>query len=153
MKTARKLLGSMLFVVAPLLLAANSAQAGVSCHRIDAKGVGQDLGGGVTEADVIGGGLLNGTTLGSFSVVGGAPPVFAVAGTVTFTARKATLTVSLEGTFNVATGDFLTTGPVSGSTGKLSGATGSLTLDGTQDLLTGEFEEDITGVICVDLAP
>ena len=36
--------------------------------------------------------------------------------------------------------------------GRLSGATGSLMLEGVQDLPTGKFVEDVTGLIWVDLA-
>ena len=39
----------------------SEAQAAVSCHKINAKGIGQDLGGGVTNANIDGGGLLSGT--------------------------------------------------------------------------------------------
>lgn len=153
MRTLKGLVELFLFVVAGSLLAISAAHAAVSCHKINAKGVGQDLGGGMTEARIIGGGLLQGTTQGSFAITGGAPPVFDIAGTVTFTTKKATLTVSLTGTFDVATGSFLTSGAVTAATGKLAGATGTLVLDGIQDLATGTFVEDVNGLICVDLAP
>ena len=139
------------FIAAAVIATLGQAHAAVSCHKINAKGVGQDLGGGITEARIIGGGLLHGTTQGNFVITGGAPPVFAIAGTVTFTTRQATLTVALTGTFDVATGAFVTTGPVLTATGKLTGATGTLTLDGTQDLSTGRFTEEVNGLICVDL--
>lgn len=129
------------------------AQAAVSCHKINAKGVGQDLGGGMTEAQIIGGGLLQGTTQGSFAVTGGSPPVFLISGSVTFTTQQSTLTATVAGTFNVASGAFSTTGPVTAAAGKLSGATGTLTLEGIQDLATGKFAEDVSGLICVDLRP
>jgi hypothetical protein len=151
MKIARGMLGTVLSVTG--LLLASQVDAGVSCHRINAKGEGQDLGGGVTEARIIGGGLLQGSTVGNFAITGGAPPVFEVAGTVMFTTHQATLTASVTGTFNVMTGEFVTSGPVSAATGKLAGATGSLVLDGVQDLVTGAFVEDVTGLVCVDLSP
>ena len=132
---------------------AGPAHAGVSCHKINAKGVGQDLGGGNTEAHVIGGGLLQGTTRAHFDITGGSAPVFVIHGTLIVTTNQATLTVHLGGTFNVATGAFVSTGPVTGATGKLEEATGTLTLDGVEDLASGRFAEDITGTICVDLAP
>jgi hypothetical protein len=131
-----------------------TAPAGVSCHKIDAKGVGQDLGGGNTVANINGGGLLNGTTAGSFVLGAFTPPsTFAIAGTVTFTANNATLTVSVAGSFDVASGAFAASGPVIASTGKLAGATGALSLAGIEDLTTGAFTEDVTGNICVDLSP
>ena len=88
-----------------------------------------------------------------FRSTGGVPPVFSIAGTVTFTTRQATLTVALTGTFNVATGAFVATGPVMSATGKLTGATGTLTLEGVEDLSTGRFTEEVRGLICADLAP
>jgi hypothetical protein len=145
-----------LCAVAGIALLAGPAQAttgGQSCHKINAKGIGQDMGGGSTTAQIVGGGLLHGTTAGTFAIVGGAPPAFAIAGTVVFTTNKGTLTVGVSGTFDVSTGAFNSTGPVTASTGKLAGATGSLTLDGVQDLATGAFTETVTGSICVDLSP
>ncbi len=117
------------------------------------QGNGQDLGAGSTTAQIVGGGLLHGTTAGTFAIVGGAPPVLAIAGTVVFTTNAGTLTVGVSGTFDVSTGAFSSAGPVTGSTGKLEGATGSLTLEGVQDLGTGAFTERVTGSICVDLSP
>jgi hypothetical protein len=125
----------------------------MSCHKINAKGVGQDLGNGATSAQIIGGGLLQGTTQGSFVIAGGNPPAFPISGTVVFTTSQATLTVTVVGTFNVETGDFFATGPVSASTGKLAGAAGTLLLEGAEDLATGKFVEFVTGLICVDLGP
>ena len=139
------------FVAAAVIATLGQAHAAVSCHKINAKGVGQDLGNGMTEARIIGGGLLHGTTQGSFVVTGGVAPVFTVAGAVTFTTQQSTLTVALAGTFNVASGAFATTGPVTLATGKLAGATGTLTLNGVQDLPTGSFTEEVSGLICADL--
>jgi hypothetical protein len=153
MKTLKRSVELFLFVVAVSLPAVNLAHAAVSCHKINAKGVGQDLGGGMTEAKIIGGGLLHGTTQGSFAITGGAPPVLSIAGPVTFTTNKGTLTVTITGTFNVATGDFMASGPVTAATGKLAGTIGTLVLDGIEDLTTGTFAEDVSGLICVDLAP
>ncbi len=151
-----KALHVSLCVVAGVVLLAGPVQAktgGLSCHKINAKGNGQDLGAGSTTAQIVGGGLLHGTTVGTFAIVAGAPPVFAIAGTVVFTTNAGTLTVGVSGTFDVSTGAFSSTGPVTGSTGKLEGATGSLTLDGVQDLGTGAFTETVTGSICVELSP
>ena len=131
-----------------------SAQSGVSCHRINANGVGQDLGGGQTVARISGGGLLNGTTVGSFAIVDATTlPRLGVAGSVTFTTNHATLTVGVTGFFDLSTGVFETSGDVVSATGKLAGATGRLTLRGVQDLTTGAFTETVSGEICVNLAP
>jgi hypothetical protein len=120
MNAARRLLSLCCVVAAATFFVAGQAHAGVSCHKIKAKGVGQDLGGGNTEAHNIGGGLLQGTTQAHFEIGGGSPPLFAIDGTLVVTTNQATLTVHLAGTFNVATGAFLSTGPVVGSTGKLA---------------------------------
>lgn len=143
-------------IVAALLILFGSGQtavAAVSCHEITATGVGQDLGDGNTTAEVSDGGLLQGTTAGSFVVTDFSGfPVLAIAGTVTFTTNKGTLTVSVAGTLDVSTGDFTASGPLSAATGKLTGATGSLTFAGNENLVTGGFTETITGSICVDLS-
>ena len=70
-----------------------------------------------------------------------------------FTTNNATLTVTVAGTFDVATGEFRASGMVTDATGKLAGATGTLLLEGIQDLSNGRFVETVTGTICVDLAP
>ena len=132
---------------------AGEARTEVSCHRINAKGVGQDLGGGVTQAEVVGGGLLHGTTLGNLTITGISGQVATFSGTITFTTKHGTLTLAVTGTFDVVSGEFNASGPVSGATGKLSGATGTITLRGVQDLATGTFTEDVDGEICVDLSP
>jgi hypothetical protein len=147
--------GSRLVVVASIgaLMMIAQAQAAVSCHKINADGVGQDLGGGVTHATIKGGGLLQGTTVGNFTITGISPPVASFAGTVEFTTNRATLTVTVAGLLDVVTGEFSASGPVTDATGKLAGATGTLQLDGVEDLSTGSFVEEVTGLVCVDLAP
>ena len=159
MNIATRLLKSYV-IVTPILVAVAAgamlvgpAHAAVSCHKINAKGAGQDLGGGMTQAQIIGGGLLHGTTQGRFAITGGSPPVFSIGGTVMFTTSHATLAVTITGTFDVATGNFVAAGPVTAATGMLSAATGSLLLEGIEDLTTGKFVEDVSGLICVDLGP
>jgi hypothetical protein len=138
-------------VIAVGSTAVSAAQAEISCHKINAKGVGQDLGGGITRAQIIGGGLLHGTTQARFTITGGAPPAVSVSGTITFTTKKALLTVTVDGIFDVVGGKFMTAGPVTAATGRLSGATGMLAFEGAQDLATGVFTEDVSGLICVDV--
>ena len=149
-QTFRRL--AMIAVVAGVMMTGN-ARAEVSCHKINAQGVGQDLGGGATEAQIIGGGLLEGTTAAQFIITGVSGTLASFEGTVTFTTNRATLTVTVTGTLDVATGGFSASGPVTDASGKLEGATGSLSINGIQDLATGRFEEDVTGEICVDLSP
>lgn len=152
MKALKILLVSLLVVGLGVLVGPGQAAAGTSCHKINAKGVGQDLGGGATQAQIKGGGLLQGTTVGQFTP-SGTPPVLLITGTVKFTTNKATLTVAVNGMFNVATGEFDASGPVSAATGKLAGATGNLRLKGIENLTTGAFTETVTGNICADLSP
>ena len=142
----------LLCVLASTLILVCGTQAAHSndddgCSSINATGVGQDLGNGNTVATIRQAGFLNGTTSGHFDI-SGAPPVFTINGTVVFTAKHGTLTVNLTGTFNVATGEFTASGPVSGGTGKLAGATGNLTFTGVENLETGAFTETIIGTIC-----
>ncbi|MBD8868859.1 hypothetical protein [Nocardioides donggukensis] len=153
----------MLALLLPLLMLvqAGPATAGVSCHQINATGVGRgappqanDPPGLIrTVAQIRGGGLLQGTTEAAFQVTGVTPTGIAFAGDITFSPNRATLTVDLEGTLDLATGEFTASGDVSGATGKLDGATGTLTLAGVQNLLdsAGGFTETVSGEICVDL--
>jgi hypothetical protein len=150
MNHLRKIMVTCLLVAISVLLTSAPASAAVSCHKINAKGTGTDLGGGNTEAVIKGGGLLNGTTKGAF-----VPQAGGIAGAVVFSTNKGTLTVTVTGTFN-AQGDFDVSGPVTSSTGKLAGATGNVTFVGHEDLSTSPlptFTETVTGKICVDLAP
>jgi hypothetical protein len=134
-------------------LMSTPAQAGVACHLINAKGVGQELGGGSTTGAVIGGGLLHGTLAGSITITRVSGTVASFTETVTFTNQHGTLTVVVTGAIDVTTGQFYACGPVTTATGKLSGATGTVSLSGVAQFATGIFTEDITGVIHVDLAP
>jgi 2',3'-cyclic-nucleotide 2'-phosphodiesterase (5'-nucleotidase family) len=134
-------------------LTVSPAQAGVSCHLINAKAVGQDLGGGSTTASVMGGGLLHGTNAGSLTITGVSGTVASFVETVTFTNRHGTLTVLVTGWIELTTGQFNASGPVTAATGKLAGATGQISLSGAANFATAIFSEDISGVVCVDLAP
>jgi hypothetical protein len=140
---------SLVLVMSGLSMA-GQVQAAASCHTINAKGDGQDLGGGVTQAHVIGGGLLHGTTDGNFTVTGVSGTVASIAGTVQFTTNRATLTVTVSGTLDVSSGAFSAAGPVTASTDKLAGASGNLSFNGVENLSTGSFVEDIAGRICLD---
>lgn len=134
-------------------MVATPALAGVSCHLINAKGVGQDNGSGSTTGSVIGGGLLQGALAGSITPTGFSGTVATFFEIVTFTNQHGTLTVRLEGAIDVTTGQFHATGAVVDATGKLSGATGHISVSGVANFVTGIFTEDISGVICADLAP
>jgi hypothetical protein len=144
---------SLVAALALLTVAPASTLAGTSCHGVDATGVGQDLGGGHTVAQVSNGGLLQGTTEAFFTITGISGTVASFGGAITFTANRATLTVNLTGTLDVATGVFGATSSSLSGTGKLAGATGSLAFNGVENLGTGAFTETVGGSICVDLAP
>lgn len=135
------------------LITVRPVQAASSCHLINAKAVGQDLGGGSTAAKVISGGLLQGTIAGDLTITGVSGTVASFMEMVTFTNQHGTLTVMLTGAIDVTTGQFNASGPVTGATGKLAGATGNLSLSGVVNFAAAIFVEDIAGVICVDLAP
>lgn len=136
----------LLAVVAPGYA---SAERGGECKKVDAQGIGQDVGGGNTTATITNDGLLKGSTTAHFEIVGGTPPLFQIAGIVTVTTHKGTLTVSVAGTFDVSTGAFNASGPVTGGTGKFAGSSGTLTFDGVQ-LSTGAFTETVKGTVCLD---
>ena len=69
-----------------VLAGPGAAHAAYICHRIDAVGVGQaSADGSTTTATIRDGGLLTGTTAGSFSTTGVSGDVVSIAGTVVFT--------------------------------------------------------------------
>lgn len=148
-------------LIAATAVSATRADAGVSCHRINASGIGEGAAPEPgdppnlvrTVAEISGGGLLQGSTDAAFVITDPTPPEFAFNGELTFTTNRATLTVELVGDLNVVTGDFSASGPVISSTGKLAGASGTLAFDGVQDLAdpAGSFTETVRGEICVDL--
>ena len=154
---------TVLALMLPLLMlfGTGPATAGVSCHQINATGSGSGAapqGGDPpglirTSAQIRGGGLLQGTTEAAFQVTGPTPTGIAFAGDITFTTNRSTLTLDLDGTLDLATGEFAASGDVREATGKLDGATGTLTLAGVQNLLdpAGSFTEKVSGEICVDL--
>jgi hypothetical protein len=135
------------------VIAPTAVDAAVSCHRIDASGIGQDQGGGNTVAQISDGGLLQGTTAAAFTITGLSGTLASFVGTITFTPNRATLAAEVAGTLDLATGAFnATTSSLSGN-GKLEGATGRLVFAGVENPLTGTFTEVIAGQVCVDLAP
>jgi hypothetical protein len=135
------------------LITACPVQAASSNHLINAKAVGQDLGGGSTTASVIGGGLLQGTLAGNLTITGVTGTVASFTNTVTFTNQHGSLTAVLTGAIDLTTGQYNASGTVTDATGKLAGATGNLALSGVVNFATAIFAEDITGAIRVDLAP
>jgi hypothetical protein len=128
--------------------------AATSCHKIEARGIGQDDGTGKTKGQLFGGGLLQGTLEGAVTPI--SPPVngkVSFTEVVTFSTNHGNLVVELAGSINLTTGVFKASGPVKDATGKLAGARGELELSGIVDFSTGHFTESVEGWICVDLAP
>lgn len=154
----RRMLAALLAAATLGLAAPAVAHAGVSCHRINATGAGQQTGPTTTVATIRGGGLLNGTTVGDFPEATPTPTGFLIAGTVTFTVNRATLAVAVEGRLDAdptrppgsITFDVTSTGMT--GTGRLAGAEGTLRLAGA-GAPDGSFTETVTGEICVDLSP
>jgi hypothetical protein len=153
MRNLKKAVGPIILAVAGALASGGFAQAAESCHKINAKGIGQNNGDFTTDATIIGGGLLNGTTHASFTLTGFSPPIASFTGSIVVMTHTGSLTTSVNGTLDIVTGEFITAGGVIGGTGKLAGATGTLVFQGDQDVTTGQFTEQVTGVVCVDLAP
>jgi hypothetical protein len=139
----------LLVVVLGGLMMTGQAQAAGPCKTVSATGIGQDLGGGMTQAQITQGKFLNGSTVASFTITGVSGSVLSFTGTVTFTTGDGTLTVSVTGTLDSATGHFTASGPVTATTGGLSGASGYLSLAGTENLSSGDFVEHISGTICL----
>ena len=129
------------------------AHGAVSCHRINAKAVGQESGGGQVTAQVTGGGLLHGTYEASFTITGFSGTLASFQGPIVFTVAGGTLTAQVTGTLDVTNGQFQATSTSITGTERLAAATGNLTFSGVQNLVTGSFTETITGEICVDLSP
>lgn len=170
MKTLGRFVLLIVFVIAVTLIFVGSAQIPTptptvtptvtpepqdkeSCHNINAKGIGQDIGNGTTQANIIGGGLLHGETEGNFGITSIVGSVASFEGTVKFITKHGNLIVTVIGTLDVVTGEFSASGPVTYATGKLTGTSGEINLKGVEDLSTGKFIEDVTGRICVDLSP
>ncbi|MDH3681997.1 MAG: hypothetical protein OEV40_18830 [Acidimicrobiia bacterium] len=132
----------------------------LTCFRIDTTGVGQgaeplpdDPPERIRTTAEIRSGLLRGTTAASFTPTGVTDTGITFAGELTFTTRRGTLTVDQAGTFDLSTGAFATSGPVTSGTGGFEGAAGTVAFDGVQDLTdpAGSFTETVTGEVCADL--
>ena len=144
-----------------LLVVPSPAMAAESCRAINATGMGSGAPAEPgdppnlirTQAQLADAGLLQGTTAAAFTITGVTDTGITFAGPLTITTNRATVLVDLTGTLDVTTGQFVGSGPIVATTGKLSGATGSLTLSGEQDLTdpAGRFTETVSGSICVDL--
>jgi hypothetical protein len=123
------------------------------CHKINAKAVGNTVStsstGVITEANIIGGGLLNGSTRANLSFTGASGDILFFGGTIVLTTSHGTVTYKVtSGTFNTTTLAFSADLTVTQGDGRFEGATGVLNLDGV-NYPDGTFTEDIGGVICL----
>ena len=106
-----------------------------------------------TSSQIIGGGILHGTTTAMLTITG--PPVSNVApfdGTLVLTTNQGTLTLEiLNGMFNVATGEFSNQSVVTTGTGRFDGASGGLFFHGFT-FPDGTFiDDEVSGTICVQV--
>lgn len=118
------------------------------CLPVAATGVGQDLGNFTTTATISSHGLPLGTTDATFAPTGGDATTVTFTGPIVFTTRIGALTAQVDGTFNTATGAFLSQSTSVRGTGGFTGVTGDLTFVGAENLQTGAFTERITGRLC-----
>src|SRR5262245_1652567 len=101
-----------------------------SCLSVDARAIGQNLGGGRATSTIFHAGILNGTTTGQLQITGGTPPVVTLVGTGVLTTDHGTVTLSISGTFDQATGALEATGHIVAGTGVFDHATGALMFAG-----------------------
>ena len=145
----------MLVLLAATVVTAAGAQLATaavqhdSCLSVDARAIGQNLGHGRTTSTIFHAGILNGTTTGQLEVTGGTPPVLTLVGTGVLTTNHGTLTLSIAGTFNQATGALEAIGHIVAGTGIFAHATGVLMFVGVEDLTSGRFTNTITGTVCL----
>jgi hypothetical protein len=121
----------------------------VICVPVHATGVGQDLGGGKTQATISSHGLVVGPTNASFAINQVVGTTASFTGPIVFTSPLGTLTANVAGTFDVASGAFGATSTSITGTGLLRRVSGSVTLAGLEDLATLGFTETITGRLCL----
>ena len=152
MKSLSRLLW-VLVLVGVSLVPVNPAFAGVTCHQINAKGEGQvNFDTNSSVGQIIGGGLLHGTTEGFFTFTSFDPDtgVGTYEGTFRITTKHGTLTLHMfDGIFNTQTGVFSNDSTAVAGTGKLEGPTGGLFFEGVV-APDGHFTDTIRGEICLD---
>jgi hypothetical protein len=136
------------------LAAAIPARAEVTCHKINATGEGAFTGPTSTESQIIGGGILHGTTTADLVITGIDPTTGALTyiGTLVLTDEHGTLTLGIfDGLYDPLTGEFSNDSIVASGTDRFAGATGGLFFHGFV-FPNGTFIDDaIVGEICVDL--
>lgn len=128
------------------------------CIPINAQGEGAITSQSLTEVDtesqIIGGGIIHGTTTAQLFPTSFDPTtgIETFVGTLVLTTRQGTLTLSiLNGVFDTTTGEFSNDSMVVDGTGRFAGATGGLFFHGFV-AADGTFTDDeISGEICVEV--
>ena len=149
-------LGLLVFVLMATTIAA-PAEAGQrsghhrSCITFTLDGVGQDLGGGNTEATLSLYGHPVATTAAALKVTDPVGTVASFRGPLVITpiGSSGTLIAQLVGTLDIETGVFAAHSTSVRGTGVLRGVTGTIAAQGTEDLVTGAFTETFTGTLCI----
>lgn len=126
------------------------------CHKINAKGKGFATSftptGATTVADIIGGGIINGSTTAVFTNTefDMSTGDQSFVGTLEVITKHGTLSFDVVGELNVNTGAFTSDAIATDGSGRFNGATGNLFLDGQFNPANGSFTEDISGEICLN---
>lgn len=119
-----------------------------ACLPVSATGVGQDLGGGHTQATISSHGFVLGHTAATFTATAPVSGVESFTGPIVFGFRGGTLTAQVNGTASTTTGAFEARSTSITGTGLAAGVTGHVTISGTEGP-TGSFTETITGSLCL----
>ena len=119
------------------------------CRAVHASGVGTDDGAGGTTATLYRGNREIGTTVGTFAMGVVTDGVAAFSGTITFTDDHGTLVAPVEGTLDLATGEFESSSDTVTGTADYATVTGKLTFRGVEDLTALTFTEVVHGKLCV----
>src|SRR5262245_66441647 len=109
------------------LASAGPAQAEVTGHKINATGEGAFTGPTTTESQIIGGGILHGTTTAELFITGVDPTTGALTfeGTLVLTNEHGTLTLGIfDGLYDPVTGEFSNDSVVTSGTGRCAESTG-----------------------------
>jgi hypothetical protein len=157
MKGLRSVLPMLVVLISALALV-SPARAVETCHKVNAKGEGritsQTPTTATTESQIIGGGLLHGTTQATLAFTSFDPStgVATFDGTLVLTTEQGTLTLSVfNGVFNTQTGEFHNDSAVANGTDRFDGATGSIFFHGFV-FPDGHFVDDaLSGEVCVDM--
>jgi hypothetical protein len=154
LRTTLLALASLTFAVA----VAGPAWAETVCIPINAKGEGAITSQSLTEVDtasqIIGGGIIHGTTTAQLFPTSFDPTtgIETFVGTLVLTTQNGTLTLFIfNGVFDTFTGEFSNDSMVVDGTGRFAGATGGLFFHGFV-AADGTFTDDeISGEICLEV--